>query len=47
MEDFFFSHPNAGAGEEPRKQAIEAVRTNIFWIEEREQELVESYVPPL
>ncbi|KAF4105637.1 glutamyl aminopeptidase [Onychostoma macrolepis] len=32
MEHFFALHPNAGAGEMPRKQAIETVKNNIEWI---------------
>lgn len=31
MENFFALHPNAGAGEMPRKQAIETVKNNIEW----------------
>lgn len=31
MEHFFALHPNAGAGEMPRKQAIETVKNNIEW----------------
>uniref|UniRef100_A0A8C5CFU6 Aminopeptidase n=1 Tax=Gadus morhua TaxID=8049 RepID=A0A8C5CFU6_GADMO len=32
MEHFFKLRPNAGAGEMPRKQALETVRNNIEWI---------------
>ncbi|KAM3940520.1 glutamyl aminopeptidase [Leptodactylus fuscus] len=32
MENFFETYPNAGAGETPRKQAIETVKTNIEWV---------------
>ncbi|CAH2300766.1 glutamyl aminopeptidase [Pelobates cultripes] len=33
MENFFARYPNAGAGETPRKQALETVNNNIAWIE--------------
>ncbi|KAG8454068.1 hypothetical protein GDO86_000635 [Hymenochirus boettgeri] len=32
MENFFEKYPNAGAGETPRKQALENVRNNIDWV---------------
>ncbi|OCT99863.1 glutamyl aminopeptidase [Xenopus laevis] len=32
MENFFEKYPNAGAGETPRKQALETVRNNIEWV---------------
>ncbi|XP_053317476.1 glutamyl aminopeptidase [Spea bombifrons] len=32
MEDFFEKYPNAGAGETPRKQALETVKNNIAWV---------------
>ncbi|KAE8630534.1 hypothetical protein XENTR_v10000861 [Xenopus tropicalis] len=32
MENFFEKYPNAGAGEIPRKQALETVRNNIEWV---------------
>ncbi|KAM4807723.1 glutamyl aminopeptidase [Rhinophrynus dorsalis] len=32
MENFFEKYPNAGAGETPRKQALETVRNNIDWV---------------
>lgn len=32
MKDFFAKYPEAGAGEIPRKQALETVQTNIDWL---------------
>ncbi|XP_069599957.1 glutamyl aminopeptidase [Ranitomeya imitator] len=32
MENFFETNPNAGAGETPRKQALETVKNNIEWV---------------
>ncbi|KAM8940284.1 glutamyl aminopeptidase isoform 2-T2 [Pelodytes ibericus] len=32
MHNFFERYPNAGAGETPRKQAIETVNNNIAWV---------------
>ncbi|XP_073428069.1 glutamyl aminopeptidase [Dendrobates tinctorius] len=32
MQNFFETNPNAGAGETPRKQALETVRNNIEWV---------------
>ncbi|KAM4050461.1 glutamyl aminopeptidase isoform 1-T1 [Anomaloglossus baeobatrachus] len=32
MTNFFETNPNAGAGETPRKQALETVRNNIEWV---------------
>ncbi|XP_072261800.1 glutamyl aminopeptidase [Pyxicephalus adspersus] len=32
MENFFERYPNAGAGETPRKQALETVKNNIEWV---------------
>ncbi|XP_069834611.1 glutamyl aminopeptidase [Dendropsophus ebraccatus] len=32
MENFFERNPEAGAGETPRKQALETVRNNIEWV---------------
>ncbi|TDG98553.1 hypothetical protein EPR50_G00201600 [Perca flavescens] len=39
MEHFFRLTPNAGAGEMPRKQALETVRNNIEWIRMNENEI--------
>ena len=36
MLDFFAKYPDAGAGETPRKQALERVQTNINWLERNE-----------
>uniref|UniRef100_A0A669AXZ8 Aminopeptidase n=1 Tax=Oreochromis niloticus TaxID=8128 RepID=A0A669AXZ8_ORENI len=41
MEHFFKLTPNAGAGEMPRKQALETVRNNIEWIRRNENEIKE------
>nr|XP_004564223.1 glutamyl aminopeptidase [Maylandia zebra] len=41
MEHFFNLTPNAGAGEMPRKQALETVRNNIEWIRRNENEIKE------
>lgn len=32
MENFFETYPDAGAGETPRKQALETVNNNIEWV---------------
>ncbi|XP_033499123.1 glutamyl aminopeptidase [Epinephelus lanceolatus] len=39
MEHFFSLTPDAGAGEMPRKQALETVRNNIEWIRSNENEI--------
>ncbi|GAA6083001.1 glutamyl aminopeptidase [Tachysurus ichikawai] len=39
MEHFFALHPNAGAGETPRKQALERVKSNIEWVKRNEDEI--------
>ncbi|XP_042357199.1 glutamyl aminopeptidase [Plectropomus leopardus] len=39
MEHFFKLTPDAGAGEMPRKQALETVRNNIEWIRRNENEI--------
>ncbi|RXN06779.1 glutamyl aminopeptidase [Labeo rohita] len=39
MEHFFALHPNAGAGEMPRKQALETVKNNIEWIKRNLDEI--------
>ncbi|XP_053191825.1 glutamyl aminopeptidase [Scomber japonicus] len=39
MENFFSLTPNAGAGEMPRKQALETVKNNIAWIKSNENEI--------
>ncbi|TSW48749.1 Glutamyl aminopeptidase [Bagarius yarrelli] len=39
MEHFFALHPNAGAGETPRKQALEQVRSNIEWVKRNQDEI--------
>lgn len=48
MEHFFALHPNAGAGEMPRKQALETVKNNIEWVERNRDEVrvwLENNVP--
>lgn len=39
MEHFFKQTPNAGAGEMPRKQALETVKNNIEWLKNNEDEI--------
>ncbi|XP_067847108.1 glutamyl aminopeptidase [Heptranchias perlo] len=39
MKDFFAKYPNAGAGEVPRKQALETVQTNIDWLKSNKAEI--------
>lgn len=39
MEHFFALHPNAGAGETPRKQALETVKSNIDWVKRNRDEI--------
>ncbi|XP_070698575.1 glutamyl aminopeptidase isoform X2 [Pempheris klunzingeri] len=39
MEHFFSLTPNAGAGEMPRKQALETARNNIEWVRRNEDEI--------
>ncbi|XP_071400081.1 glutamyl aminopeptidase [Centroberyx affinis] len=39
MEHFFSLTPDAGAGEMPRKQALETVRNNIEWVRRNEEEI--------
>ncbi|XP_029900588.1 glutamyl aminopeptidase isoform X2 [Myripristis murdjan] len=39
MEHFFSRTPDAGAGEMPRKQALETVRNNIEWVRRNENEI--------
>ncbi|ROK15851.1 Glutamyl aminopeptidase [Anabarilius grahami] len=39
MEHFFALNPNAGAGEMPRKQAIETVKNNIEWMQRNKEEI--------
>ncbi|XP_072351999.1 glutamyl aminopeptidase [Scyliorhinus torazame] len=39
MKNFFEKYPNAGAGETPRKQAIETVQTNIDWLKRNKDEI--------
>ena len=43
MIDFFINkQPIAGAGEGPRKQVIAIVKSNIFWVNNRETDAVEN-----
>lgn len=49
MEHFFTLNPNAGAGETPRKQALETVNNNIEWVKRNKEEIqlwLESNVSP-
>ncbi|XP_041036385.1 glutamyl aminopeptidase [Carcharodon carcharias] len=39
MKDFFAKYPKAGAGETPRKQALETVQTNIEWLKRNKAEI--------
>jgi len=39
MEHFFALKPNAGAGEMPRKQALETVKNNIEWMRRNQEEI--------
>ncbi|KAI1887340.1 hypothetical protein AGOR_G00189300 [Albula goreensis] len=39
MEHFFQRYPEAGAGETPRKQALETVRNNIEWVKTNKAEI--------
>nr|XP_006119336.1 glutamyl aminopeptidase [Pelodiscus sinensis] len=39
MENFFEKYPIAGAGEAPRKQALETVKTNIAWLKQNKGEI--------
>lgn len=39
MENFFALTPDAGAGEMPRKQALETVKNNLEWIRRNEGEI--------
>ncbi|XP_071411232.1 glutamyl aminopeptidase [Pithys albifrons albifrons] len=39
MENFFEKYPNAGAGELPRSQSLEQVKSNIRWLKENKEEI--------
>ncbi|XP_064273284.1 glutamyl aminopeptidase [Passer domesticus] len=39
MENFFEKYPNAGAGEMPRSQTLEQVKSNIEWLKENKEEI--------
>ncbi|XP_039235826.1 glutamyl aminopeptidase isoform X2 [Pipra filicauda] len=39
MENFFEKYPNAGAGELPRSQSLEQVKSNIEWLKENKEEI--------
>lgn len=48
MEHFFAKTPDAGAGEMPRKQALETTRNNIEWMKQNREEIrmwLEDNVP--
>ncbi|XP_039920765.1 glutamyl aminopeptidase isoform X2 [Hirundo rustica] len=39
IENFFEKYPNAGAGEMPRSQTLEQVKSNIEWLKENKEEI--------
>lgn len=39
MESFFDLYPEAGAGEMPRKQALETLKNNIEWVQQNKEEI--------
>lgn len=39
MQHFFERYPEAGAGETPRKQALETVKNNIEWVKTNKGEI--------
>ncbi|XP_058660044.1 glutamyl aminopeptidase isoform X2 [Ammospiza nelsoni] len=39
VENFFEKYPNAGAGEMPRSQTLEQVKSNIEWLKENKEEI--------
>ncbi|NXN79471.1 AMPE aminopeptidase, partial [Bombycilla garrulus] len=39
MENFFEKYPNAGAGETPRSQSLEQVKSNIEWLKQNKEEI--------
>uniref|UniRef100_A0A8C5NL72 Aminopeptidase n=1 Tax=Junco hyemalis TaxID=40217 RepID=A0A8C5NL72_JUNHY len=43
VENFFEKYPNAGAGEMPRSQTLEQVKSNIEWLKENKEE-IQSWV---
>ncbi|KPP58577.1 hypothetical protein Z043_123584 [Scleropages formosus] len=48
MQQFFARYPEAGAGETPRKQALETVLNNIDWVKRNKAEIgqwLEKNVP--
>lgn len=40
--DFFGTHPDAGAGAWLRRQTLDIIRNNIFWVFDRESEILSS-----
>ncbi|XP_014676853.1 PREDICTED: glutamyl aminopeptidase-like [Priapulus caudatus] len=41
MLDFYAQHPDAGAGELPRRQALETVQGNIAWLQRNEADIID------
>ncbi|XP_072899156.1 glutamyl aminopeptidase [Hemitrygon akajei] len=41
MKDFFAKYPDAGAGETPRKQALETVQTNVEWLNKNSRDILQ------
>jgi hypothetical protein len=41
----FFERTDPGAGSSQRLQALETVTHNIFWINEREPDILQLFVP--
>ena len=39
MEDFFTRNPEAGAGANARKQALENIENNIQWLKNHEENI--------
>jgi hypothetical protein len=46
MTEFFNKTPDAGAGEIPRKQALNVVKKNIYWVNHQEKDLLENFSYP-
>lgn len=43
VESFFGKYPDAGAGEKPREQVLETVKTNIEWLKENRNAIKEWF----
>ncbi len=44
VQDFFAEHPEAGAGERSRKQALESIQNNIRWLKDHKSDIYEWLV---